>query len=226
MAFRPLEQILAMRAPGERLALLIRHAERRHILPTDADYGALVPITELGKAQAMNFGKVLRGGTLVKGGLRTAHYFSSPVMRCRETASTIAGARGDAAYDSPEKVEALGELGDFYVADYPEYERLLQRGFYEAIIEFLQRGSMPGFAPLAETSEKFLNRILSASDSDLNLFVTHDAWIVPFLSHFTDIPFRPDLWLNFLSGAAIFFGKGAPRVEGVAGLGDGYLRFT
>ena len=34
-----------------------------------------------------------------------------------------------------------------------EYERLLQRGFYEAIIEFLQRGSMPGFAPLAETSE-------------------------------------------------------------------------
>lgn len=226
MAFRPLEQILAMRAPGERLALLIRHAERRHILPTDADYGALVPITELGKAQAMNFGKVLRGGTLVKGGLRTAHYFSSPVMRCRETASTIAGARGDAAYDSPEKVEALGELGDFYVADYPEYERLLQRGFYEAIIEFLQRGSMPGFAPLAETSEKFLNRILSASDSGLNLFVTHDAWIVPFLSHFTDIPFRPDLWLNFLSGAAIFFGKGAPRVEGVAGLGDGYLRFT
>lgn len=215
-----------MRKPGERVAILIRHAERRHILPTDADYGAFVPITERGKMQASDFGNVLRKGSLLKDGLRTAHYFSSPVMRCRETASVIASVRGDSAYDSPEKVEALEDLAEFYVADFPEYERLLQKGFYQAIFEFLERGNLPGFSPLAETSEEFLQRILSTADSDLNLYVTHDAWIVPFLFHFTDVRFRMDLWLNFLSGAVIFFGKGTPRIEGLAGLGDGYLRFT
>ena len=219
MSFTSLSEVINSRQKGERLALLLRHAERRHILPTDADYGAHVRITEQGHEQATNVGKALTS-------FASAQYFSSPVMRCRETASTIAKARGDEAFDIPEKVIPIQRLAEFYVADFKEYERLLREGFYEAIFDYLETGKAFGFLPMAEASQEFLNLIVEHSTEALNVFVSHDAWIVPFLTHFTDVRFAPNRWMNFLSGAAIFLSEKTPsRIIPVAGLGDGYLRF-
>ena len=119
MAFRPLEQILAMRAPGS-VSLFSSVTRNAGIFsPTDAVTARSSPSGTRLKAQAMNFGKVLRGGTLIKAG-SARRIGLNPVMRCpRRPASAIAGARGDAALRFPEKVEALREPGDFYVADYP-----------------------------------------------------------------------------------------------------------
>jgi broad specificity phosphatase PhoE len=198
MSFLSISEVLASRKKGELLALLLRHAERRHIMPTDPDYGAHVRITERGFEQAMHVGKELSCFT-------SAAYYSSPVMRCRETASAIAASRGDTRFDVPEKVSVIQSLAEFYVADFEEYTRLLREGFYGAICEYLETGKRFGFLPLKETSEELLQLLINSSFEELNVFISHDAWIVPFLTHFTEVRFAPHHWINFLSGAAVFF---------------------
>ena len=222
MAFLSARQVLTWKRPGERVAFLLRHAERRHILPTDADYGSLVPLTERGLDQAISAGKDL---AIFKG---SSSYRASPVFRCRQTASQIAIARGDLNFDDPRKIEALDPLGDFFVSDFGKYEDLLRTGFYPAICRYVAGESVDGLFPLESRSRELLNLIVENSPSDFNLFVGHDAWIVPLLSSATDVRFSPSHWLNFLSGAAILFDPrdgSSVRVFPVKFLGDGFLNF-
>ncbi len=221
MKFLTAAQILSQKRPDERLTLLIRHAERRHITPEDEDYGSKVPLTDCGRSQALAAGKEFSDfdGSLFFG--------SSPVLRCRETAALFAEGCGASEFSEPEKVARFDCLGDFYVSGFVDYDRYLKEGFYPAVCRFICKGSLSGFLPLAEGSEKFLRFLLENSSTDLNVFCSHDAWIAPFLSHFTDVRFSPSCWLNFLSGAAILFSadKKAVRILPVAFLGDGWLRF-
>ena len=131
MSFLSAEQVLCCIAPGERVTLLLRHAERRHITAQDADHGAHVPLTEKGGEQAFAAGKefsVLNG----------PYFFgSSPVFRCRQTAAFIAEACGASEYAVPEKVAPLQPLAEFYVSDFEEYMRHLREGFYPAICKWV-----------------------------------------------------------------------------------------
>ncbi|MCK9181601.1 MAG: phosphoglycerate mutase family protein [Fibrobacteraceae bacterium] len=222
MSFLSVQEIYLKKKSGERVAFLLRHAERRHILKTDKDFGAYVPLSERGEEQALDAGREL---AVFKG---SAFYASSPVFRCAQTASFIAKRRGDGNFADPEKIVKIPRLAEYYVADYKIYEHLLLTGFYPAICQFVSQGRVDGFLPLAETSEELLKEILQKSSADFNVFLTHDAWIVPFLTHFTDVRFAENRWLNFLSGAAVFFDEGSlkPRcVLPVKFLGDGYLYF-
>lgn len=221
MKFWDVSEILERVERGERLTLLIRHAERRHIAPDDEDYGSKVPLTADGRSQAFAAGKNFAGFP------GTRFFASSPVFRCRETASLFAEGCGAEEFSDPEKIVGFDCLGEFYVNGFPDYERYLKEGFYPAVCRFVREGALPGFMPLAEGSEIFLRFLLDNSSADLNVFCSHDAWIVPFLSHFTDVRFSPDRWLNFLSGAAILFRDGGerPRIFPVKFLGDGFLVF-
>lgn len=222
MNFLSANDILKEKKPGERVTFFVRHAERRHITPEDEGYGEKVPLTETGRAQALAAGRELSAFT-------GTHFFgSSPVFRCRETASLMASGSGVTEFSDAEKVVPLEPLGDFYVCGFADYERYLKEGFYPAVCRFLREGSLPGFLPLAEGSEKLLEFLLENSSAEVNVFCSHDAWIVPFLSHWTDIRFTPGLWLNFLSGAAILFDKNEKsraKVLPLKFLGDGFLRF-
>ncbi len=223
MIFLTAEQIRKRMQSGERIAFLMRHAERRHITPHDADYGSFVPLTGQGREQALAAGKDLSvfQGTLFAG--------SSPVFRCRETASLIACGMGHSAFSDPEKVGPLQPLAEFYVNDFDAYLCHLREGFYPAICKWISEGHLTGFTPVKEGSENLLKFILDHSAADVNLFCSHDAWIVPFLSHFTEIRFDPNRWLNFLSGAAILFKPENPetssRVFPLKFIGDGFLLF-
>ncbi len=221
MKFFTASQILEQKRTEERLSLLIRHGERRHIVPGDEDYGSKVPLTDRGRSESLAAGESF----LCVDGSR--FFASSPVFRCRETAALFAKGCGALESSEPERVASFDRLGDFYVNGFADYERYLKEGFYPAVCRFVREGSLPGFLSLAEGSEKFLRFLLESSSADLNVFCSHDAWIVPFLSHFTDVRFSPNLWLNFLSGAAILFStdKKAVRILPVAFLGDGWLRF-
>lgn len=221
MKFLTAAQILSQKRPEERLTLLIRHAERRHIAPEDEDYGSKVPLTDRGRSQALAAGKEFSAFD------GSCFFGSSPVFRCRETAALFAEGCGASEFSDSEKVARFDCLGDFYVSGFADYDRYLKEGFYPAVCRFIREGSLPGFLPLAEGSEKFLRFLLENSSADLNVFCSHDAWIVPFLSHFTDICFSSNRWLNFLSGAAVLFSadKKSVRIFPVAFLGDGWLRF-
>lgn len=224
MSFLSAEQVLCCIAPGERVTLLLRHAERRHITAQDADHGAHVPLTEKGGKQAFAAGKELSV-------LNGPYFFgSSPVFRCRQTAAFIAEACGASEYAVPEKVAPLQPLAEFYVSDFEEYMRHLREGFYPAICKWVADGRLSGFTPVKEGSEALLKFVLEHSTGNFNVFCTHDAWVVPFLSHFTDVSFNPNRWLNFLSGAAILYKPENPletaKILPIKFIRDGYLVFS
>lgn len=224
MEFVPAAQFFESLAADERVFLLIRHGERRHITPEDPDFGAHVGLTERGREQALSLGKCIPA----EGDMS---FFSSPVGRCMETALNIGVGRG---IEKPQ-VQPLDCLAEYFVQDYGEYTKVLHAGFYEGICEWLKkeaagnpRGDKEAFAPLAARSEELLAMMLEKGDARFNIFATHDAWVVPCLTHFCKMQFSPKRWMNFLSGLAVVaddFGKKVKRLVPVTALETGWLNF-
>ena len=223
MRFFSISEILREKHSDEKVTLLLRHAERRHILPTDKNYGAKVPLTEVGKNQALGAGK-----EIFQYSFGASFFFgASPVLRCRQTAALIAEGCGAINFNAVEKIKVFDRLAKFYVNENVDYEKHLKEGFYPAICRFIQDEKLSGFLPLETGSKEFLKLLLENSFADFNVFISHDAWIVPFLAFYTHLQFSPQNWMNFLSGAAILFSadRKSLRIYPVKFLGDGYLHF-
>ena len=227
-------------APDERVYLLIRHGERRHITPEDPDFGAHVGLTDKGREQALSLGRCIPP----EGGIC---FYSSPVGRCVETALFIGKGRVDAACNGQDAaqianiphVEPLGCLGDYFVQNYEGYTKVLRAGFYEGICEWLAqeetrgscdlpRAEKEAFYPLAERSEEMLAMMLEKGNCRFNIFATHDAWVVPCLTYFCKMHFTPQHWMNYLTGMAVVTvigGKNVKRIVPVTALETGWLNF-
>ena len=238
-------------ASDERVYLLVRHGERRHITPEDPDFGAHVGLTDKGREQALSLGKCIPPeGDIC--------FYSSPVGRCVETAQCIgagrAGFQGPAQFNAARvdvRVEPLDCLGDYFVYNQVEFEKVLRAGFYEGICEWLAReetcayrnsnsvqsagaqgtdpqtGNEP-FAPLAKRSEEMLAMMLEKGTCRFNIFATHDAWVVPCLAYFCKLHFTPQHWMNYLTGMAVVTGtdgKTVKRIAPVTALDSGWLKF-
>ena len=210
-------------ASDERVFLLVRHGERNHITPNDPDFGAHVGLTERGREQALSLGKCIPAeGDMC--------FFSSPVGRCMETALNIGVGRG---VENPQ-IEKLDCLAEYFVQDYDEYTKVLRAGFYEGICEWLKneaagnpRREKEAFAPLAARSEEMLSMMLEKGNARFNIFATHDAWVVPCLTHFCHMRFTPQRWMNYLTGMAVVTDaqKLVFRIVPVTGLETGWLEF-
>lgn len=214
---------------NSKIYLLLRHAERNHITPEDKDFGAHVGLTDRGRREAVSLGRVFPA-------FGEAVYFSSPVGRCMETASCIGEGRKLAGYvdvcsasngnAGVAKVAPLDALGDFFVRDKEAYEQTLREGFYEGICKWLESGVHDAFYPLHERAEQMREMMFEKASSRFNVFVTHDAWIVPCLSHFCGFKFEPKCWMNFLTGLAFeVLEKGEVKVTPVTALETGWLHF-
>lgn len=210
-------------ASDERVFLLVRHGERNHITPDDPDFGAHVGLTDRGREQAFSLGKNIPAEGDVC-------FFSSPVGRCVETAEFIGKGRG---VETPH-IEKLDSLAEYFVQDYDKYTQVLREGFYEGICEWLQneaaqkaRGMREAFYPLAARSEEMLVMMLEKGSARFNIFATHDAWVVPCLTHFCKMTFSPKRWMNFLTGMAVVTDaqKNVRRILPVTGLETGWLFF-
>ena len=118
--FIPASTFFNSLASDERVFLLIRHGERRHITPEDPDFGAHVGLTERGREQALSLGKCIPA----EGDMS---FFSSPVGRCVETALNIGLGRG---IQNP-SIQKMDCLAEYFVQDYDEYTKVLRAGFYE-----------------------------------------------------------------------------------------------
>ena len=208
---------------NSKIYLLLRHAERNHITPQDKDFGAHVGLTERGRRQAVSLGRFIPA-------FGDAVYFSSPVGRCMETAQCIAEGRKLAGYmdgaGTSVNVVPLDALGDFFVRDVPAYEQTLREGFYEGICKWLESGVHDAFYPLHERAEQMREMMFEKAQSRFNIFVTHDAWIVPCLSHFCGLKFEPKCWMNFLTGLAFELPeKGDVKVTPITAMETGWLHF-
>lgn len=207
----------------EHVFLLIRHGERRHITPEDPDFGAHVGLTDKGREQALSLGKSIP----VEGDMC---FYSSPVGRCMETARCIGEGRGLCDVF----VEPLDCLGDFFVQNHDEFEKVLRAGFYEGISAWLDneasgvpRNGEEAFCPLAERSEEMLSMMLEKGNVRFNIFATHDAWVVPCLSYFCKMRFTPQRWMNYLTGMAVVTDaqKRVLRIVPVTAIENGWLKF-
>ena len=221
--FIPASTFFNSLASDERVFLLIRHGERRHITPEDPDFGAHVGLTERGREQALALGKCIPA----EGDMS---FFSSPVGRCVETALNIGLGRG---IQNP-SIQKMDCLAEYFVQDYDEYTKVLRAGFYEGICQWLKneaagnlRGDKEAFAPLPARSEEMLSMMLEKGDARFNIFATHDAWVVPCLTHFCKMQFSPKRWMNYLTGMAVVTDaqKNVKRIEPVTGLDTGWLSF-
>ena len=242
MDFIQASDFFASLASDERVYFLVRHAERRHITPEDPDFGAHVGLTDKGREQALGLGRCIPAdGDMV--------FFSSPVGRCMETAQCIGKGRmmvaGAAQVADIPHVEPLGCLGDYFVQNQVEFEKVLRAGFYEGICEWLAREETRGssfgsqdvaripraekeaFYPLAKRSEEMLAMMLELGNARFNIFATHDAWIVPCLTHFCKMTFTPQRWMNYLTGMAVVTDtkKVVKRIVPVTALESGWLAF-
>ncbi len=221
--FIQLSDFFAQADWNSRIYLLLRHAERNHITPDDKDFGAHVGLTDCGRRQAVALGRMIPA-------IGDAVYFSSPVGRCMETAKCIHEGRKLAGFGAcagaSVNVTPLNELGDFFVRDVPAYERTLREGFYEGICEWLDSGKHDAFFPLHERAEQMRKMMFEKAQSRFNIFVTHDAWIVPCLSHFCGFKFEPKCWMNFLTGLAFERPeKGNVKVTPITAMETGWLYF-
>ena len=230
--FLPASDFFAQVDWNSRIYLLLRHAERNHITPGDKDFGAHVGLTERGRRQAVTLGRMIPA-------IGDAVYFSSPVGRCVETAQCIGEGRKLAGYGNfaipgtapgvagaSVNVTPLDALGDFFVRDVPAYEQTLREGFYEGICKWLDSGKHDAFWPLHERAEQMREMMFEKAQSRFNIFVTHDAWIVPCLSHFCSFKFEPKCWMNFLTGLAFEVPeKGNVKVTPVTAMETGWLKF-
>ena len=223
MEFVPAAKFFESLATDELVFLLVRHGERRHITPEDPDFGAHVGLTERGREQALSLGKCIPA----EGDMS---FFSSPVGRCMETALNIGVGRG---IEKPQ-VQPLDCLAEYFVQDYDEYTKVLRAGFYEGICEWLKNEAAGGprrareaFAPLPARSEEMLSMMLEKGGARFNIFATHDAWVVPCLTHFCKMTFTPQRWMNYLTGMAVVTDaqKNVKRIEPVTGLDTGWLSF-
>jgi len=222
----------------ERVCFLVRHGERDHISPDDPDHGAFVGLTDGGREQAYGLGRAIAASLRERLGgeasSATLSFFSSPVGRCVQTAEYIG--RGIGVLPN---VEPLQPLAEFFVEHYDAYMETHRTGFYQGICRWLDGTARdpgyvdPAYYPLAKRSQDMLDLMLERAHSDINIFCSHDAWIVPCLNHFCGLQFSPSRWMNFLTGMAVVLRKDSDsresgvvkRIVPVTALDTGWMLF-
>ena len=171
IAFGHARKALALIPDNAAVAVLMRHAEREKF--AYGHHGNDIPLTERGKQDAFNMGKLMAG--------RIAGLLHSPVPRCGETAEHMR--RGGNAEISLEEYRGL--RCDVYVRDFNAalgtLGRLVkEKGFYDI---FVHRMSTTGnqipyenFKPPLAAAGELIRKIFPPTGG-LQIGVTHD-WIV------------------------------------------------
>jgi hypothetical protein len=181
-------------APDASYAVLVRHAERQ-VIEMRSDFSDSVPITEKG---------VLESGKLGRSTMRNLNgVFSSPLSRCVQTASEVIKAAGLDGLPITTK-NTLGRPGSFIEDAGLAGKHFLTRDSRSVIREYMDVGALDGFRPIHDGSKRLLMDILSdfCPRRSRNLYVSHDAVVMPFISYYTSEKFNGE-WLDFLDGVVI-----------------------
>ena len=177
-------------------SLIMRHAHREK-MPSelgefvDGFQENLVPVTEEGKLEARNVGKLI-----------SAQYdfvtFSS-VLRCNQTAAAI---------NSQNTLNNIGE-SEYLVSEYfGNLNQLNEKEKQIAIDSLLNREDSLGL-DLHKKMESIMCCFKENTKLGNGIYVTHDWWMALFLSYFTDL-FKQDgynIWPDFLEYFEIDFEK-------------------
>lgn len=195
-----LDAVTSALGEGGCVTLLIRHAERPPLDPSDTSFGETLPITEHGRMTAERFGEMLSG--IVSPDM--VRFYSSQTFRTIQTACAISkglGVMADVCVD-----DVLGGDTPFFGA-LDERMALIAEGRYmERLNEYYRTGTQKGYMPLGpatEAMEHALDR-LHRGRSGLVVAVTHDINVASFLAGRGVVAeFDNATWPHYLDAAVL-----------------------
>ena len=200
------DDVRAALARGERVLLLVRHAERPHIDHDDPSFGAALELTENGRRMSRDFGRALAGAA------DDVQFRASPLRRTVMTAELIAEGMGT-PLEGPVAEDDLIGNGSAFVADRLAVWRLFRdRRFFHHMGEYMRRGEQVGFAPLASAATAYEDYALSCFTARLGIFTTHDVFIAAYLhARGVKTDFDESNWPRFMDAAAILIDPAGRR---------------
>jgi len=214
-----LEEVAAELARGNRVLLMVRHAERPKMDHNDPSFGMTLPITEAGRQMSFDFGTAFRAHA------EGVQFMASPLLRTRMTAEWIAKGMGlDHAEIATD--DFLGNSTPYFADQYAVFELFRDGTFFEKIFAYFATGHQIGFHEVHEASERLETWCAEQFTGRLGIFATHDLYIAAFLyAKGVVAEFSRDNWTRFLDSAAIIFAPdGTRRYRFVrANLSDGIV---
>jgi len=182
---------------GNRVLLMVRHAERPHIDHEDPTFGAALPITESGRLAAEAYGARLSDFAAY------AQFCASPLRRTLMTAEAIARGMGLAEPHIPTD-DRLGNDSFYFADQHAVFEIFRDGSFYEKVFAYLRDGRQIGFADLHAATDALEEWALARFSGRLGIFTTHDLYNGAFLkARGVAESFTIETWIQFLDAAAI-----------------------
>ena len=220
--FTPFEDVVAGLAEGEKVVLMVRHAER------GSDYSRTGPLTENGKLQSRELGAKMIGSPDI-------YYAGSQFIRTHQTCNNIAKGHGDA----DTLADTLSVLNDgWFIKSQSAYNSAQWQagGAFALLSKWAYEGGYTNaFYDLAERSseliEEHLIPALEKSGKSIGVFVSHDVMLLPLIAYVSDgnIDLKyyissENRWVNYLAGFAVVIKPDGTKVfYAVKGLDKGTM---
>lgn len=235
---------LASIGADDKYIMIIRHADR-----DSGDTGVTGDINETGLNSCKTVAEQMKDGTtwtkdgvtyLIDCDANDAHYFSTNYTRTKHTAQALATYRLDTD-SAASDFSGITDATETLVA-----ERFLKEPKESGNSDLLSRwinnpSSLTqeeltvniGVSTAEEATEKlttlakqFTQEIIALADKRLNVFVTHDYYLVPFVAAMTEIKCAKDSkWLNYEAGLGIILHQDNTfEIFPIRCKGSGYLQ--
>lgn len=220
--FTPFEKVVTELAEGEKVVLMVRHAER------GSDYSRTGPLTENGKLQSRELGAKMIGSSDI-------YYAGSQFIRTHQTCNNIAKGHGDA----DTLADTLSVLNDgWFIKSQSAYNSAQWQagGAFALLSKWAYEGGYTNaFYDLAERSseliEEHLIPALEKSGKSIGVFVSHDVMLLPLIAYVSDgnIDLKyyissENRWVNYLAGFAVVIKPDGTKVfYAVKGLDKGTM---
>lgn len=215
---------LASIGADDKYIMIIRHADRN-----SDDTGVTGDINETGLNSCKTVAEQMKDGTtwtkdgvtyLIDCAANNAHYFSTNYTRTKHTAQTLAEYRLDTD-SAASDYSGITDATDILVA-----ERFLKEPKVSGNSDLLSRwinnpssltqeeltvnlgvnSAEEATTKLVTLANQFTQEIIALADKKLNVFVTHDYFLVPLVAAMTDVKLSKtdsNKWLNYEAGLGI-----------------------
>ena len=191
---------------GCRVTILIRHAERPPLDPSDTSFGERLSITDRGWSQARRFGMLLSSAVDPK----AVSLYASGTFRTIQTARGI----GEGLFEeAEERTIPPVEIWEFLGSDSPYFGsaedrlELIGRGNYLASLnDYFRTGEQFGYRPLGLATGQMLDglRSLYGNAKGVTVAVTHDINVASFMAGtWLCREFTPELWPSYMDAVVI-----------------------
>ena len=208
----------------EKCAIFVRHSVR-----LSTQWGPEVHLTDLGISYAMQAGMVLMDIP------DEFDYYSTDMVRTKETAMYISKGREDGKVETTGDVLPMNNMPNpEYIKDQTRYNEYSQQYGYNNLWRkymYREQDFSDAFYDITDVSQAFETAVLTNITKKYNIIVSHDQNVMPFMADRGvvrspgSIPdFRPNKWLNYLTGTVMikFAGSDTPRYLPITGLGTGF----